>query len=93
MILFRFLYLPQITTLSVLDAHISKSIQGTCLIFSMELTFLEHLLFMCETVPLGLFPGWGQRSLSRKGLMLKYFVKVYFDYSEVLALHLVGTFP
>ena len=31
---------------------------------------LEHWLFMYETMPLGLLPGWGQRSLSR--MMLKF---------------------
>ena len=34
--------------------------------------FLEHWLFMYISISLGLFPGWGQRSLSRMMLMLKY---------------------
>ena len=37
-------------------------------------------------MPLGLFPGWGQRTLSRMLLMLKYLVKVYFDLFEVSGL-------
>ena len=54
---------------------------------------LEHLLFMFATIPLGLFPGWDQRSLARNMLMLKYLVKVYFDSFEVPALYLGVTFP
>ena len=43
-------------------------------------------------MPLGLFAEWGQRSLSRMMLMLKYLVKVYFDAYEVPALYLFGTY-
>ena len=53
---------------------------------------LEHLLFMNATMPLGLFPGWGQRSFSRM-MMLNYLVKVYLGSFKVPALYLVGTFP
>ena len=54
---------------------------------------LEHWLFIDAIMSLILFPGWGQRSLSRMILMLKYLVKVNFDSFEVLALYLSGTFP
>ena len=54
--------------------------------------FLEHRLFMYATMLLGLFPGLGQRSLSKMIVMFKYLVKVYFDSFEVPALYLVGTF-
>ena len=57
-------------------------------------TFPRALAFhMDATMRLDLFPGWGQRSLSRMMLMLKYLVKVYFGSIEVPALNLVGTFP
>ena len=55
--------------------------------------FLEHCLVIYAFMPLGLFPGWGQRSLSRMMLTFKYLVKIYFDSFEVAALYLVGTFP
>ena len=42
---------------------------------------------MYATVPLGLLPVSGQRSLSSMVLMLKYLVKVYFDSFEVPALY------
>ena len=46
---------------SVLDAFISKTIQGTRLIFGMEITLNA-----------GLVLGWGQRSIFRMMLWLKF---------------------
>ena len=40
---------------------------------------LEHWLLLYKTMSLGLAPGWGQRSISRMMLMLKFLVKVFFD--------------
>ena len=45
---------------------------------------------MYATMPLGLFPGWGQRSSSRMMLMIKYLVQVSFDSFEVPAFTSLG---
>ena len=55
--------------------------------------FLRALAFHICNHALWSVPGWGQRSLSRMMLMLKYLAKVYFGLFEARALYLVGTFP
>ena len=79
----------------LLEAYISKTFQNLSR-YPPHIWYeasLEHWLFMYATMPRGLFTGWGQRSLSRMILMLKYLVKVYFDSFEVPALSLGWDFP
>ena len=56
-------------------------------------TLPRTVAFHYATMLLSLFPGWGQRSLSRIMLMLKYLVKVDFDSFEVPAVYLVVIVP
>ena len=62
-------------------------------------TYPRALCLFYKTMSLGLAPGWGQRSISRMMLMLKFLVKVFFlmlifpKPFKLLASYLVWTYP